>query len=352
MLRAAKVTVGFVVSGFLWATMLLSLSSAADVKGPRIGLASREIVNDVNRDIIAGARKIVEDAGGTLIVADGQSDARKHNENIENLINSHVDGLIIELGDAQQLAPVVTEANKAGIPVATVIVGSPVKGTLTEVGGDQALLGELCSRALLSSINYQGDVYEFWVPGAPLLESTKRILEAMAKDYPKVKLHEVPTEHSAAKVESQMEDILTANPTPGSIAAVWGGYDLLVSGAVQAIQQANRSEIKVASMDGDRVGFKMLAAPNSPFIATVVQDVPRMGGLAAQSVLDALKGRKSFPVTSMTDAWVATRNNVVKAAEMRWGPKVWDDIKMSRADVQARFPQTQDVVVIHPVVPY
>ena len=41
----------------------------------------------------------------------------------------------------------------------------------------------------------------------------------MVKDYPKVKLHEVPTEHSAAKVQAQMEDILTANPGKGSVAA-------------------------------------------------------------------------------------------------------------------------------------
>ena len=45
----------------------------------------------------------MEAAGGTLVVADAQTDPRKHNENIENLINSGVDGLIIQLGDAQRL---------------------------------------------------------------------------------------------------------------------------------------------------------------------------------------------------------------------------------------------------------
>ena len=87
--------------------------------GKKVGIASREITNDYNRGIIAGARKVIEADGDTVVVADGQGDPRKHNENIENLINSHVDGLIIQLGDAQQLAPEVAKAKAAGIPVVT-----------------------------------------------------------------------------------------------------------------------------------------------------------------------------------------------------------------------------------------
>jgi len=190
------------------------------------------------------------------------------------------------------------------------------------------------------------------VPGAPLLETRKRVLEAMVVDYPQVILHEVPTEHSPAKVQSQMEDILTANPEPGSIAAVWGAYDLLVSGAVEAIRQSGRSEeIKVASIDGDRVGYQMLLEENSPFVATVVQDVPRIGELAAETILKALGGQTDFPSTTFTDCWMTTRNNAVESAELRWGLSVWDDIQIARADVEARFPQTESVLVIHPVLP-
>lgn len=335
----------------LLALSLVPAGLAAQSAGPKIGMAAREITNDYNRDIIAGAQRVIEAAGGTLVVADGQTDPRKHNENIENLINSGVDGLIIQLGDAQQLAPVVAKAVEKGIPVVTTSVGALTPGALTEVGGDESLMAVMMNRALLSSINYKGDVYVFWVPGAPLLETRKRILEAMVVDFPQVTLHEVPTEHSPAKVQSQMEDILTANPEPGSIAAVWGAYDLLTSGAVEAIRRAGRTEIKAASIDGDRIGFQMLLEDGSPFIATVVQDVPHIGELAAQTVLDALNGQTSFPATTFTNAWLTTRANVVASAEMRWGTTVWDDLQISKADVEARFPQTEDVLVVHPILP-
>jgi ribose transport system substrate-binding protein len=212
-------------------------------------------------------------------------------------------------------------------------------------------MATLMSRALLSSIGYQGDIYVVLVPGAPLLETRKRVLEAMVKDYPKVKLHEVPTEHSAAKVQAQMEDILTANPQPGSIAAVWGAYDLLTSGAVQAIRQAGRNEIKSASIDGDRVGFQMLLSADSPFVATVAQDVPHIGELAGQTIEEALAGKKDFPGLMFTDAYVATRANGIAAAERRWGKDVWKEIEMDPKEIATRFPQTESVLVVRPTLP-
>ncbi|MEP7453324.1 substrate-binding domain-containing protein [Phyllobacterium sp. SB3] len=326
-------------------------ASAQELAGKKIGIAAREITNDYNRDIIAGATKVLKDAGADVVVTDGGSDPRKHNENIESLINSKVAGIVVQLGDAQQLAPVVAKATAAGIPVVTTSVGSKTEGAIADVGGDDALMSAMMSRALLSSIDYKGDVYVFWVPGAPLLETRKRILQAVAADYPQVKLHEVPTEHSAAKVQTQMEDLLTANPEPGSIAAVWGAYDLLVSGAVEAVRRNSRNEIKVAAIDGDRVGFQMLLDEDSPFVATVVQDVPRIGSLAAEVLMQKLAGKSEFPSTLFTDAWLATHANGVAAAEKRWGPAVWDDMSIPRADVEGRWPQDGQLLVVHPILP-
>lgn len=326
-------------------------ASAQDFTGMKMGIAAREITNDYNRDIIAGATRVLEAAGVTVVVTDGGGDPRKHNENIENLVNSGVAGIVVQLGNAQQLAPVVAKANAAGIPVVTTSVGAKTEGAIADVGGDDALMSAMMSRALLSSIDYKGDVYVFWVPGAPLLETRKRVLEAVAVDYPQVILHEVPTEHSVSKVQSQMEDLLTANPETGSIAAVWGAYDLLVSGAVQAVNRAGRDEIKVASIDGDRIGFQMLLAENNPFVATVVQDVPRIGSLAAEILLEKLGGKDDFASTLFTDAWLATHANSVAAAEKRWGESVWEDLGISRADVEARWAQDSDLVIVHPILP-
>jgi ribose transport system substrate-binding protein len=342
---------GLALSVALSVAMTAGAAQAQEAAGKKIGIAAREITNDYNRDIIAGAEKVLKEAGAEVVVTDGGADPRKHNENIESLINSGVAGIVVQLGDAQQLAPVVAKATAAGIPVVTTSIGSKTEGVLADVGGDDALMSAMVSRALLSSIDYKGDVYVFWVPGAPILETRKRILQAMVADYPQVKLHEVPTEHSAARVQAQMEDILTANPEPGGVAAVWGAYDLLVSGAVAAVRRNERNEIKIASIDGDRVGFQMLLDEDSPFVATVVQDVPRIGSLAGEILLKGIGGETEFPSTLFTDAWLATRANGVASAEKRWGAGIWDEMSIPREDVEGRWEQNGDLIVVHPILP-
>lgn len=320
--------------------------------GWKVGIASREIVNDYNRGIIEGAKAKIEAAGGEAVVVDGQGDPSKHNENIANLINSDVKSIIIELGDAQQLEPLVQKAKDKGIDVVTAGVGAQVDGSLTEVGGDEALMAAMMGRALLQSINHEGDIYVFWVPGAPLLETRKRIFEAMVKDYPNVTLHEVPTEHNPAKVQSQMEDLLTANPDKGDIDGVWAAYDLLGSGASEAIRKAGRDEIKMTAIDGDKVGFSMLFQEGSPFVATVAQDVNYIGELAADALVKAANGLEDqISGTTFTNAYLATRHNGVKAAEMRWGEGFWDEMKIKKDDVISRYPQNEDVIVVRPIAP-
>lgn len=315
-----------------------------------VGIASREITNDYNRDIVAGAAEAFRDAGASVTTTNGGGDQTAHENNIRNLINSGVNVLFIQLGDPASMAPIVDQAEKQGVTVVTAGIGSTIPGAVSDVGADEMLMAEMSARALLGAMNYEGDLHAFWVPGAPLLETRLRVLEAVAAEYPKVRIHRQPTDHSPAKVQSQMQALLTANPEKDSIAGVWGAYDQMTSGAVQAIQQSDRPEIKVASIDGDRATFSMLYAPNSPFVATVVQNAQLIGSLGAQAALDARAG-KEVPKSTFTTAWVATRNNGVAAAEERYGSEIWEEIQLDPGEIEQRWPQSQEVVVMEPVVP-
>lgn len=318
----------------------------------KVGIASREIVNDVDRDLIAGVQETIEAAGGSVVVTDAGGDPQKHNDNIESLINSGIDALAISLGDAQQLAPAVAKAQEKGILVVTMLLLQHVDGSLTDVSPDSAMMSAMVSRTFLQSINYQGDVYLFWVPGAPLLEGYKAVFEAIVKSYPAVKIHEVPTEHGAAKSLTQMQDILTANPDKGSIAGVWGAYDLLISGADQAIKRAGRDEIKVIGLDGDKIGFQMLYEDGSPFIATAVWEPKTAGQMAGDAIVKGANGQGDQISTQLSlPSWIATRHNGVESAEKRWGPTVWADIKLDKAQILATYPQTEEVQVVQPPAP-
>lgn len=314
-----------------------------------VGISSREIVNDYNRDIIAGAQEVFEAAGATVTVTNGGGDATKQINDINTLVNSDIDILFIQLGDPAQLEPVVADATERGITVVTAGVGSLVPGTIADVGGDEELMAEMSANALLEEIDYQGEVYAFWVPGAPLLETRLAVLEEIVAEYPQITLRREPTDFSPATVQTQMQAILTANPEPGSIAGVWGSYDQMTSGAVQAIQQAGRDEIKAVSIDGDRATFNLLYADGSPFVATVVQNAQLIGELAAEAALDTVNGDEIGE--TVTSAWIANRNNGIAGAEERYGEGIWDEIGLDPVQIAETWPQDQDIEVIQPESP-
>jgi ribose transport system substrate-binding protein len=183
------------------------------------------------------------------------------------------------------------------------------------------------------------------VPGAPLLETRLAELEKLAKsDYPGIRIHKEPSDFSPAKVQSQMQTVLTAHPEAGSIAGVWGAFDQMTSGAVQAIESAGRGdEIKVVSIDGDRDTFKMLFDKKSPFVGTVVQNAQRIGELGAQAALDKAKGKEIGQ--TVTSFWLATRDNGVAAAEERYGKTIWKDTGLKPSKIAEEWPQTGKVDV-------
>jgi ribose transport system substrate-binding protein len=312
----------------------------------KVGISSREITNDYNRDIIAGAQELFEDQGAKVTVTNGGGDPTKQANDITTLVNSGIDVLFIQLGDPAQLEPVVKAAVDKGVTVVTAGVGSLVPGAIADVGGDEEMMAEMSARTLFDEIGGAGDVYAFWVPGAPLLETRLAALERVAKEFPDVTIHREPTDFSPATVQSQMQTLLTAHSDKGSIAGVWGAYDQMASGAVQAVQSQGRDEIKVVSIDGDRATFNMLFAKGSPFVATVVQNAQLIGQLAAQAALDTLDGK---PVgETQTSAWIANRHNGVAAAEERYGSGIWDEIGLDAEEIAAEWPQDGQVDVVQP----
>jgi ribose transport system substrate-binding protein len=298
---------------------------AGEQKKLVIGVASREIVNDFNRTIIECVRRVVEAAGGEIIVTDGNADIRQHIDNISNLINRKVDGIVIELGDPAQLASVVARAGEAGIPVATAVIGQRIPGAITDVNGDEEMSGMLLGRQLLTDIEAKGKVFMISVPGAPVLEKKLRIFRSLLSGYDGVWMSDVyPTQHSVPYTLNVMQNILTANPNPGDITAVFVTYDLLASGAIQAIVNAGREK-------------------DNPLVATASQDTFQIGVMAAEALVDVINGGDAakYPASLYTEGTaLASKANIDKAiqiAKSKWGEKSLEEWGIDEAELREAF---------------
>jgi ribose transport system substrate-binding protein len=94
-----------------------------------------------------------------------------------------------------------------------------------------------------------------------------------------------------ADSRAKMDAILTANPTPGSIKAVWAAWDQPALGALQAIEAAGRGKegIVITGIDANPQAREAIAAGGS-FEASVAQDFQGIGSTTADAVARVLAG--------------------------------------------------------------
>jgi ribose transport system substrate-binding protein len=104
-------------------------------------------------------------------------------------------------------------------------------------------------------------------------------------------------------------DLLTAHPQVDAIFAI---NDPTALGAALAVQQARRSGIVIAGVDGAPDAGRALRDAKSPFAATAAQDPFAMAGRAVEIGFGLLRGEKPptdptlIPVTLVTRDTVAT----------------------------------------------
>ena len=304
-----------------------------------VGIACREIVNDYNRGVIDGVKKVVEAAGGEVIVTDAQTDIRKHIDNVSNLITRKVSGIIVQLGDPEQMASVFQKAKKAKIPVVTTTFGKLTPGALCDVAADDVTMTKMLTKQMLADIHDKGKVYIVSVPGAPVLETRVKTMKEILSGYKDIKLADVvPTQHSVPYTLNVMQNILTANPNPGDIAAVFVTYDQIASGAVQAIKNANRSkDMKVYSIDGDQIGYQMLFDKEGPFYATISQNSADTGEAAATTLMKALKGQaKNIPPIVFPPVSLVSKTDfagAIAVAKKKWGANALQLMSVNEKDL-------------------
>lgn len=307
-----------------------------------VGFASREMVNDYNRGIVEGARKVIEAAGGELVATDGQADIRKHIDNINSFVTREVDGILVQLGEPEQFAAVFAKAKEAGIPVITTSIGQTAPDALCDVNGDDEIMTANLIRQMVTDIRAKGKVYIISVPGAPILETRARIARAFLSGYSGIEVADtVPTQHSVPYTLNAMQNILTANPEPGSVAAVFVTYDLLASGAAMAIANAGRAEeIKVYSIDGDEIGFQMLFDKTNPFVATVSQNVENIGKAAGEMLLKAINGNpEEVPYSVYPPSFLASKADLpaaIQVAKDKWGADALEKWSIDEAALLAK----------------
>ncbi|HHV41957.1 MAG TPA: substrate-binding domain-containing protein, partial [Clostridiaceae bacterium] len=149
----------------------------------------------------------------------------------------------------------------------------------------------------------------FYVPGYPIEELRKDVLDVVLKWHPDVKIVAQEAEVEPGTVPdayNKTRDMLRANP---NIDAFWAIYDMPMIGAAQAIEDMKLAgKVGCYGFDGDPTAMKMIMNPDSAFEATVAQQPFKIGQTAAETAIDLVNG-KEVPVMKFVPSILVTRDN-------------------------------------------
>lgn len=224
---------------------------------------------------------------------------------VEGLIQRKVDGIAISPTDSKALSPTVKKAVDAGIKVVTIDSDTTAKDRLCYIGTNNVAAGEVAGQEMLKLVgDKKAKIATITgVMGAQNLEERITGFKKAVGD--KVTLLNVqPDNGNKDKAMAIAENMITANPDVAGFFATTaiGGPSI-----AQALQASSKSgTIKVISFDTTPTLLKHLRAGTVQVL--IAQQPGKMGELAVESLLKAIKGEKLPPVID-TGVVAVTKEN-------------------------------------------
>jgi ribose transport system substrate-binding protein len=231
--------------------------------------------------------------GWDVNVIDTAGDVAAVIARIEDQVTAGVDAIVINVDPAQVGAGLQAAAD-AGIPVVGMDAGSDPLLAANVTSNGYAMAAETAVY-VANRIGGAGNVVMFVFDPFPPVQVRGAIADAVFANHPGITVLDrvTPdvTDGGIADSRAKMEAILTANPEPGSIAAVWAAWDQPALGALQAIEAAGRQGegIVITGIDANPQAREAIATGGN-LEASVAQDFAGIGRTAADTVARLLAG--------------------------------------------------------------
>jgi ribose transport system substrate-binding protein len=304
-----------VLAGTMLAAAPLAGALAQDKPKVAVLLFSRGFEFMVALD--QGAQAEAEKLGVEITVLDGQSNTEVQTRQIEDLLVSGVDAIVISPANSEEIVPAVRKANEANVPVVAVdgVVGEGGK-VVSYVGFDNAAGGATAADYLAGLGNVtevlelQGALgaYHAQKRGGGFNEAAKGKFEVISR----------PAEWLAENAQAITADVLTANP---GVNGIFTHNDEMIRGVLAGLRQIGKAtmvgdegHVVIVGIDGTPLALQRIRDGEQD--ATVNQDPFEMGALAVRSAVAAING-EAVEAQQLLPATLVTKQNVDDPA--LWG---------------------------------
>lgn len=272
----------------------LSARMAASAKEPEIAFVPAATDFGLYSPMIHGIQSVARhfDTSAMVLGPSGNGNNDTQVGILDVLVNSEpsIDGLIIDVGDAERAAPVIHQAVEAGILV--VIANSDVQRFPTPVHAvvgyaqrdANRAMGDYAGRLTAGSHTLVGILEG--LPGYHSAEAVAGFREGIARHR---HLSFAGSRQGGWTVDggqAAAEALLLAYPALGMI---WAANDNMIMGAYAAAEASGRSDLILLGRDGDPDALQMVA--DHQLKATVDTDPTAIGAASSKIVFEAFAGQ-------------------------------------------------------------
>jgi len=278
----------------LAATAVAVASLAGSAFAAKVAVITPYMAQPGTQAYVEAFQAVAKDKGWDVNVIDTQNDVAAVISRIQDMVTQKVDAIVVNV-DPAQITAGLQAAKDANIPVIGMDAGADPLLVTNVTSNGYAMAAETSSY-VADRIGGKGNVVMFVFDAFPPVQARGVVASAVFGNYPDIKIIDKVTpdvsDGGIADSRAKMEAILTANPAPGSISAVWAGWDQPALGALQAIEAAGRDKegIVITGIDANPQARDEIAK-GGDFEASVAQDFRGIGAATADAVAQVLAGQ-------------------------------------------------------------
>ena len=273
----------------------------------KFGFSCISMENPYYETLEASIREAIEESGSSLISRDPKGDSTAQIQQIRDMIADGIQAIFLCPVDWEKIAPALTELKEADIEIINLDTQVQDREEVDAyVGSDNINAGVICGEKLIEAAPDGGqvEILECTTQNS-IIDRINGFEETIAgKGFEVVERSETGGKKDEAK--TQMAQILKEQD---HITAVMCGNDQIALGALEAIEEAGRSEMMIYSVDGSPKLKQELAKDGSLVVGIAAQSPINIGKSAVTVALQIMNGER-YEKETLEEVLFIDRSNV------------------------------------------
>lgn len=273
----------------------------------KFGFSCISMENPYYETLEASIREAIEESGSSLISRDPKGDSTAQIQQIRDMIADGIQAIFLCPVDWEKIAPALTELKEADIEIINLDTQVQDREEVDAyVGSDNINAGVICGEKLIEASPDGGQVVILeCTTQNSIIDRINGFEETIAgKGFEVVERSETGGKKDEAK--TQMARILKEQD---HITAVMCGNDQIALGALEAIEEAGRSEMMIYSVDGSPKLKQELAKDGSLVVGIAAQSPINIGKSAVTVALQIMNGER-YEKETLEEVLFIDRSNV------------------------------------------